>query len=318
LASIFCQNVSPKVYQEVAGLNGLLFSVRIKFICSPLPPQVERTKTDVRQYLRATAPCRLFKLCGYDPHATDRHFPFTGLVADQMIKEATVLQERGIVRMCEDADLCVCKNKSANKVTLQISLNANPEWFLHQTAPCFAGNIVALKSATKISFCNQRLEHGVPNLLGEHMRKIVKCLHPLELRFVPGKFEHRLPTDFFVYVAQQQSVVSPMITIGRERSGRAPAQFEVQSKIADDFLREQTDEVRVSRKSRIVIGEDFLGGGRTADITVLFQNQNTQTCPSKVACCHEAIVSGPQDYNVVLRFHVPLRAGSIVGLNIAN
>src|ERR1044072_5214849 len=114
-------------------MDGLLFSVGIKFNCSPLPRQVECAEIDVHHYFSSTAPCCLFKLPGDDAHSAYRHFPFTRFVADQMIKEATILQERGIVWMCEDPNLCVRENQAAHQVILQITLNSEAERFLHQT-----------------------------------------------------------------------------------------------------------------------------------------------------------------------------------------
>jgi hypothetical protein len=103
----------------------------------------------------------------------------------------------------------------------------------------------------------------------------------------------------------------------RKRHFPPTAQFKTQSKVPDDFLREQADEVRISRQSRIVIGKDFLRSRRAADVIVLFQKQNTQTRASKVARCYKTIVSRAQDYDIVLRFHFQFCCELMVTSNIA-
>ena len=62
-----------------------------------------------------------------------------------------------------------------------------------------------------------------------------------------------------------------VIQIRRKRRRRAAAQFKIQSEVSDDFLREQTDEVGISRQSRIIIRKDFLRSRSAADIIVFFQ-----------------------------------------------
>ena len=70
-------------------------------------------------------------------HPADRHLPFAGLVADEVIKKTAVLHERWIVRVGEDADLRIRQDQAAHQIVLQVTLDRVPEWFLCQTAPCF-------------------------------------------------------------------------------------------------------------------------------------------------------------------------------------
>src|SRR5207244_94721 len=95
----------------------------------------------------------------------------------------------------------------------------------------------------------------------------------------------------------------PVVQIRRKRRRRALAQFKVQSEVSDDFLREQTNEVRISRQLRIVIRKDFLRSGSAADVIVLFQKQNTQACAPKVARCHKPVMSSSQNDNIVSSLH---------------
>src|SRR5439155_15197120 len=97
--------------------------------------------------------------------------------------------------------------------------------------------------------------------------------------------------------------VLSVIQIRCKRRRRALAQFKVQSKVSDDFLREQTNEVRISRQSRVVIRKDFLRSGSAADVIVLFQKYNTQACAPKVARCYKSVMSSSQNDNIVSSFH---------------
>ena len=71
--------------------------------------------------------------------------------------------------------------------------------------------------------------------------------------------------------------MAAVLHVRRERPGRAPAQLELQAEIANDFLREQTDQVGVARQMRVEIGEDLLRSRRAADVIVLLQQQDTQS-----------------------------------------
>ena len=124
------------------------------------------------------------------------------------------------------------------------------------------------------------------------------------LRVTSGQLEDRLATHLFGDVAQEQAVVAAILHVWRERPGRTSAQFEIQTKIANDFLREQADQIRVARQMRVVVREHFLRSRRAADVIVLLQQQHTQTRARQISRCHESIVPGTKDDHVVLSFHV--------------
>src|SRR4030095_14968025 len=108
-----------------------------------------------------------------------------------------------------------------------------------------------------------------------------------------------------------------MIEIRRKRSRCAPAQFKIQSEVPDDLFREQTNKVRISRQSRIVIGKDFLRSRRATDVIVLFQEPNPEACAAKIAGCHKAVVTCTENYHIVLGFHFQFRCKLMVTSNIA-
>src|SRR4030095_14168254 len=175
-----------------------------------------------------------------------------------MINETTILQERWIVWMGQDTNFCIRESEPAHKIFLQSPRDRRPEWFLYQATPGFARNIIGTKTTSKLIFRNQWLQHRVPYLLGKNAREIVKHCHLLEFSLIPSQLEHRLPTDFLVHVAQEQTIVLPMAEIRRKRRGGASAQFKIQTDVLNDFLWKQTDEIRISRQLCVIIGKHIL------------------------------------------------------------
>ena len=104
--------------------------------------------------------------------------------------------------------------------------------------------------------------------------------------------------------------MAAVLHVGCERPGRTPAQLEVQPQIANDFLREQADQVRVARQIRVVVGEHFLRGRRSADVIVLLQEQDTQSRAGQVGRRHQAIMSGAQDDDIVFGSHFQIAESS--------
>ena len=59
------------------------------------------------------------------------------------------------------------------------------------------------------------------------------------------------------------------LNIRGKRSGRPPAELELQPEVANDLFREQTDQVGIARQPGVIIREYPLGSGRPPDIIVL-------------------------------------------------
>src|SRR4029453_10884411 len=120
---------------------------------------------------------------------------------------------------------------------------------------------------------------------------------------IPSQREHRPATQLFGDVAQEQSVIAPIPDVGRERCGRAPTQLKIQTKITDDFLREQTDQIRIAGQTRVVIGEYFLRSGCSADVIVPLQQKNTQPGSPQITRCDQPVMAGSKNDDIVTRFH---------------
>src|SRR5207302_2722317 len=99
--------------------------------------EIESAKIDIRQHFGATVARGALQLARHCAHPTDRHLPFPGLVADDMVEKTAVLHQRRIVRMCQDADLSVGKYEATHQIVLQIPLDRQAERLLCQTTPRF-------------------------------------------------------------------------------------------------------------------------------------------------------------------------------------
>ena len=103
-----------------------------------------------------------------------------------MVKETTVLQQRLIVRMSEDADLRVREDQAAHQIVLQIAFDRAPKRLFRQTAPGFAPRVVRVEAAPEIFLRDQRLQHRVPDIFSKDTGQAVKFLELLEFRETSG------------------------------------------------------------------------------------------------------------------------------------
>src|SRR6266480_2343223 len=106
-------------------------------------------------------------------------------------------------------------------------------------------------------------------MLCKYALEIVKLFHLLELGLAPGKIDHRAPALPLVDVADQEAVVLAALNIRGKRTGRPPAQLKLEAKVANDLLREQTDQVGVARQPGVIIRKHLLRGGRPSYIIIL-------------------------------------------------
>src|ERR1700738_414790 len=136
---------------------------------------------------------------------------------------------------------------------------------------------------------------------------MIKLLHLLVLGPVARQLEHRLRAGFFRHIAQEQAVMLAISDIGRERPSGAPAQFKVQSEIANDLLGKEADEIRVAREARVVIRKNLLRSRRAADVVVFLQQQYAQARTRQVTRGDEPVMAGAEDDNVVFGFHQDCR-----------
>ena len=66
----------------------------------------------------------------------------------------------------------------------------------------------------------------------------------------------------------------------------------------NNFLRNQTYQIRISREISFVIWENLLGSRCASDAILFFQKENTQSCPGEISGRDEPVVSGAKDNDV--------------------
>ena len=158
-AGIFRQNVAPEIYQEEAALDLLPFSVDLKLHRFIRAHKIDGGELNIGEKFCAARSRNFFQFARHGPHSAHRHFPFAGLVPDQVIEKTPVLHERRIVRMGEHADLRVGQDQAADEIVLQMSFDRDTERFLGEASPRFARHFIGLESALEFFPGDERLQH---------------------------------------------------------------------------------------------------------------------------------------------------------------
>src|SRR5207245_7214503 len=99
------------------------------------------------------------------------------------------------------------RHDAEQQIALPITFHRVPDRFFDQATPSCAPNTIAIEPPPELLLRNKRLQHRVPDLLGEDTREVVKFLHLVVLRFIPGQVEYRTTTHLFGHIAQEQTVV---------------------------------------------------------------------------------------------------------------
>ena len=98
-------------------------------------------------------------------HAAHRHAPFARALADDVVEEAAVLKQGGVVWVGWQADFCVSEYGSTDQVIRQVRLDHLAQRLLEHGVPggaLFAGREFAAQGF----FGGQRLEQGRPHAPG--------------------------------------------------------------------------------------------------------------------------------------------------------
>src|SRR5262249_45221058 len=156
-------------------------------------------------------------------HPADRHFPFPGAIADEMVEKTAVLEQRRVVGMCEKANLTIGKNNAAQQIVLQVTFNRQTERSLDQTAPGLGRVIILFKLPRELVFGTKRAKHRLPKLIGEDASQAVELLQLLEFRVVPRQFTEGRAADRFRNVAQEKTARGAISLVGGKRGGGAGA-----------------------------------------------------------------------------------------------
>src|ERR1043166_4642856 len=84
-----------------------------------------------------------------------------------------------------------------------------------------------------------------------------------------------------------------------KRGCRARPELELESKITNDLFRKKAHEIGVAGEMGGIVRKYLLGSGRTAEVIVFLQQQDTQAGTGKVSGGHQPIVPCTEDNDVV-------------------
>src|SRR5688572_21284542 len=117
--------------------------------------EIEAFDANVRVHFSAVSGSDAGEFVHNASHPADRHFPFSSAVANEVIKKAAVLEQRRIVRVCEQANLAIGKDNAAQQIVLQVSFNHKTERFFDQAAPGLSREVILSKLPCEFLFATK-------------------------------------------------------------------------------------------------------------------------------------------------------------------
>src|SRR6266704_5233405 len=210
-------------------------------------------QVNLRQHFDAGDCTNTAQLLGHPPHTADGHFPLAGPVTDQVIKKTTVLQQRFVMWMSENADFGVSEHQSAHQIILQVAFDGKAQRFFDERAPGLTREVVFRELPCQSVFAWEWLEHGIPNLISEDPREAVEFLHSRKFGVTAGQFQKRLASDGPGNVAHDKSFMSAITRVRRESGRSARPQLKPQSQIVNDLFRKQAYEIGIAGEVGVVI-----------------------------------------------------------------
>ena len=184
----FGQHVCAEIHENEAGIDGVRSFAQIEMHGSSVSGDIERFDRNVGVHFGAVAGGYSGEFLHDTSHPANGHFPLSGAVADEVIEKTAILEESGIVRMCEQTDFAIRKDNAAEQIVLKIAFDGQTERFLNETAPCLAREIILFKPLREFLFSSERLEHRIPELVGEDAGQGVKLFQLFELGIVACEF----------------------------------------------------------------------------------------------------------------------------------
>ena len=249
-----------------------------------------------------------------DPaHAADGHPPLAVAVADQVVEEAPVLHQAGVVEVGEGADQRVGGDDPAHGVVVEALLDHLPDRLPRPGSPRWPRptRLAHLPAGA------QRLEQRRSDRLGEVGDLGVELAPGVVLLVRAGQLPERRGGRLGLGALDQEAGVLPVAHDRGVRRRGAGLQLEVEAEVVDDLLRHQADEVGVAREPGRHSGKGPGGHRRAAGVVEPLQHQGRDTGTGEVRRSHEAVVAAADDDDVVLvgdallksRQHATGRAG---------
>ncbi|CAM5697193.1 hypothetical protein SFUMM280S_08810 [Streptomyces fumanus] len=231
---------------------------------------------------------------GERAHPADRHVPGAGAAADDVVQEAAVLEQGGVVGVGEGADQGVGEDHAPDQVVGEVLLDGDPHRFLEQGPP----GVRVVDPAAQFLPGGQRFGERREDPPGDLAGHAVEAPPGRVLAFAAGEPGEGLPRPPLA-PADQQPRRSAAPLDGRVRGDVPGAHPEVQAEVPDDLPGQQADQVGVAGQPGVDAGEGPGGHRRSAGAGQPFQDQDGASGAGQVGGGDQAVVAAADDDGVV-------------------
>ncbi len=231
-------------------------------------------------------------------HPAHRHAPLPGPLADDVVEEAAILDQRRIVRVTEHADLAVGEEQPAQHVVFDEPLDDLAQRSLDEAIPRLTFRR-SREATGPVPPGTQRLEQAGPCVCRERSLEPEQVLVGVPRLVSPGQRPHGGPGTLVVHIGDQEAARLAVTLIGGKGRHGSPPRLEVDAQFLEDLLRQQAHEVGVARQVRIVVGEDPLRGRGASQPVVALEYQDRLSGVGEIGRRHEAVVAAAGNDRVI-------------------
>jgi hypothetical protein len=229
-------------------------------------------------------------------HAADGHPPLAGAVADQVVEEAAVLDQRGVAQVRERADQRIGRHHAPDEVVGEPLLDHLAERSFHDRLPQIGVDLLAQCPRSR-----ERARQGRGDDLGQSTHLVVEG-SPGGVLLVPASQRPEgLARDGTLLVLHEQPDVPAVPHGGGVRRRTPRAQLHRKVEIADDLLGEHRDEVGVPREPSAEPRERLGAHRRTTRVVEPLEQEHRQPGTGEIGRRCEPVVPTTDDDDVVLR-----------------
>lgn len=231
---------------------------------------------------------------GDGAHPPDRHLPLRPAVADDVVEEAPVLPQRGVVQGGRGADQGVGGHHAPHHLVGEGATQHLPQRCGDQVLPG-----VGVDPAAYLLLPGQRLQQRGGDRLREVADALVEGAPGVVLLLGAGEVAEGRPGRGALRVLDQQAGRPSAARDGGVRRGRARSQPQRQVEVGDQLLGHQADEVGVAGEPFGAAPEGLGGDGGAAGVGEALQDQHGPAGPGEVRRGDEPVVPAPDHDDVV-------------------
>ena len=228
-------------------------------------------------------------------HAADGHPPLAGAVADQVVEEAAVLDQRRVVHRREGADQGVGGDHAADGVVEEALLDRLAERPARRRRARCPGR---RRSRSSRSRGRGAIRVGA-TACGEVGHVGVELAPGVVLTIRAGQGGERRPRRLALGTLDEQAAGSPVPGVRRVGGRRPGRELDVEVEVGHQLLGHQADEVGVARQSGRHPGERAGRDGRAAGVVEPLEDGHGEAGAGEVGRRHEAVVTAADDGDVV-------------------